>query len=197
MQTRLYLVRHGQTQFNVEGKRQGHLDSPLTELGKKQAAAARDWFKKENIHLDEAWSSDLGRAVHTCQIITEGKMPIHTSSQLQEVSYGSLDGTTLPKPPMEEWEAGAAHDYGGETFLEAWQRAHRCLMEIAGANPGKNVLVVSHSALMVMMEGLLDTVSGYERRECLPNGCVMELIYSSGRLWIEDCINPADELQAD
>lgn len=197
MHTRLYVVRHGQTQFNIEGKRQGHLDSPLTGLGRKQAEAVRDWFKEQEIQLDKAYTSDLGRAVDTCRIITEDRIPAYATSQLREVSFGKLDGTRIPFPGIKEWEAGAAHEYGGETYLEAWERTIRCLLQIGQANPGQNVLVVAHSALMVMMDSFLDTLNGYEHPEGLSNGTVLKMLFSSGRLWLEDCYRPAEGVKTE
>lgn len=194
MHTKLYVVRHGQTRFNIEGKRQGQLDSPLTDLGRKQAAAVRDWFSEQNIRLDVAYTSDLGRALDTCRIITQDAIPQYAAKALQEISYGTLDGTSLPAPDMKAWEAGAAHDHGGETFLEAWTRFIQCLYQIAQANPDRNVLVVTHSALMVMMDQFLDAASGYEHNEFLRNGAVIELLYSSGRLWLLNNYSPADRL---
>ena len=63
----LYLMRHGQTLFNVRRKVQGWCDSPLTELGIRQAITAGEYFKKNNISLDHTYSSTSERACGTLE----------------------------------------------------------------------------------------------------------------------------------
>jgi broad specificity phosphatase PhoE len=65
---RLYLVRHGETLFNTQGKIQGWSDSPLTERGIKQAQAVRDYFGSEGISFDHAYSSTSERASDTLEL---------------------------------------------------------------------------------------------------------------------------------
>lgn len=71
----LYIVRHGQTFFNFHHKTQGSCDSRLTALGIRQAKAAGDYFKKQNIHFDAAYCSTQERASDTLELITDHKMP--------------------------------------------------------------------------------------------------------------------------
>ena len=73
MKKTLYLMRHGQTLFNLRRKMQGHCDSPLTPLGVKQAEIAGKYF--ENINIDHAYSSTLERCCDTLEIVTGGKIP--------------------------------------------------------------------------------------------------------------------------
>ena len=63
----LYLMRHGQTVFNLKGKIQGASDSPLTALGVQQANAAQQYFKTKNIHFDYLYSSPQQRACDTLE----------------------------------------------------------------------------------------------------------------------------------
>ena len=67
----LYLMRHGQTLFNVRRKIQGWCDAPLTELGIKQAEIASEYFKNNNITFDHAYSSTSERACDTLEIVTD------------------------------------------------------------------------------------------------------------------------------
>lgn len=62
---RLYLLRHGQTEFNVKKLVQGRCDSPLTDLGRQQAQAAAAWLKAHGVVPDKMVSSPLGRAMDT------------------------------------------------------------------------------------------------------------------------------------
>ena len=71
MKKRLYLMRHGETLFNSQHKIQGWCDSPLTELGKKQANAARKYFEDNDIQFDYAYCSTSERCSDTLEIITD------------------------------------------------------------------------------------------------------------------------------
>ncbi len=80
----LYLVRHGQTYFNYYHKVQGRCDSPLNERGIRQVEMARDYFKKQGIHFDKAFSSTQERACDTLEIITDHQMPYTRLKDLRE-----------------------------------------------------------------------------------------------------------------
>ena len=75
MKKTLYLMRHGQTLFNLQHKIQGWCDAPLTELGIKQAQIASQYFKDNNIVFDHAYSSTSERACDTLEIVTHFQMP--------------------------------------------------------------------------------------------------------------------------
>jgi broad specificity phosphatase PhoE len=92
----IYLVRHGETELNVAGRHQGHIDSPLTKLGRRQARAAgralAELVQGEDVMII---SSPLGRAVSTAQLIAETMglvEPIVVDSDLSEISMGSAEG---------------------------------------------------------------------------------------------------------
>ncbi|MGI6295613.1 MAG: histidine phosphatase family protein [Armatimonadota bacterium] len=91
----LYIVRHGQTVDNLQGRIQGHTDSPLTELGIRQAKAAAHRLSRER--LDCIYSSDLNRALSTAQIIAQSQRsecPIIPDSRLRELNLGVAQGLT-------------------------------------------------------------------------------------------------------
>ena len=69
--SRLYLLRHGQTQYNLQGRVQGHCDSPLTELGASQAHAAGAWLAAQGVSFERIFSSPLGRALATAEVARE------------------------------------------------------------------------------------------------------------------------------
>ncbi|MCE5200206.1 histidine phosphatase family protein [bacterium] len=95
----LYVVRHGETVDNLEGRIQGHLDSPLTDLGQRQAQAAAERLASEQFAA--AYSSDLGRAVATAEIITKPhNLPIQTTPLLREAYLGAVQG--LKRAEFEE-----------------------------------------------------------------------------------------------
>lgn len=72
----LYLMRHGQTMFNVAHKIQGWCDAPLTDLGRQQAEIAGQWFRDHNVTFDYAFSSTSERAADTLEIVTGGNLQI-------------------------------------------------------------------------------------------------------------------------
>ena len=86
----LYLVRHGETLFNALHKIQGWCDSPLTKKGIQQAKQAKQWFEKQHICFDHAYSSTSERCCDTLEIITS--LPYQRCKGLKENNYGLLEG---------------------------------------------------------------------------------------------------------
>jgi len=87
----IYLFRHGQTDWNKEGRIQGHLDVPLNELGRFQAARLRPLFR--HLEIQGVLSSDLSRAQESARLACEGlHLPVHLDSGLREVDLGKLQG---------------------------------------------------------------------------------------------------------
>ena len=92
---RLYLLRHGQTEFNVKKLVQGRCDSPLTDLGRQQAGMAAAWLKAHNVVPDKVVSSPLGRAMDTARLVaTELLGPdaaVEPCEGIIERCYGSFE----------------------------------------------------------------------------------------------------------
>ena len=89
--TLITLIRHGETEWNLSGRWQGHADSPLSSRGIKQAKALGIRMKSEQ--LDYFYSSDLGRAMHTAQLIGEPSgLVAEPFSKLRERDLGLLEG---------------------------------------------------------------------------------------------------------
>ncbi|WP_329003513.1 histidine phosphatase family protein [Kribbella sp. NBC_00709] len=89
----VYLARHGQTEWNVAGRRQGRLDSPLTDLGLRQAARNADLLSTESI--DAVFASPLGRAHRTASIIGSALgLTVEVLDDLAEIDHGSWSGLT-------------------------------------------------------------------------------------------------------
>jgi len=87
-------VRHGETEWNLAGKEQGHLDSPLTALGVRQAQALANGLWGKGIQV--IYSSDLGRAVRTAEIIADRLgLPLNVESDLRERHLGVMQGLTM------------------------------------------------------------------------------------------------------
>lgn len=160
MYTTFYIVRHGQTDWNIQKKLQGQANTSLNEVGQEQAKEIAQTLKQ--IHFDEIFSSDLDRAVQTTEIIAqERKLAVKTTKALREKNYGSYEGRDREevkkelKHSFEAW--GKLNDeekmkfkiyQDGESDHEAVERFIRHLREIAVAYPGKTVLIASHGGIM-------------------------------------------------
>jgi broad specificity phosphatase PhoE len=158
--TTFYIMRHGETDWNKEGRVQGHSDIPLNETGREQAKEISQILK--DVHFDEILSSDLSRAVQTAEAIAlERKIAIKTSQALREKSYGKYEGRIHSEIVKElqhlfdkrETLSEDEHlDFkiytDGESDREAVERFILHLREAAVANPGKTILVASHGGIM-------------------------------------------------
>lgn len=147
----IYLVRHGQTHFNAEGRMQGHLDSPLTALGRAQASAIGRLLQ-DLIGKADGWrlvSSPLGRAQDTAAIISQALgLPVETDRRVIEVSFGQWDGRLRDELAAEHpdtfgrggWQFAAP---GGEGVEAVEARVGDWLADLP-PEPGRKVIVVSH-----------------------------------------------------
>jgi broad specificity phosphatase PhoE len=183
--TKLYIVRHGQTEFNKQGIMCGHSDSSLTDQGIKQAQALGQ--KLNDLNFDVVFSSDLLRTQRTAEFIMANKqLAVLTSQALRERYYGFYEGR-----PREEYLAvvatlseklatlstklggGYPVPEGVETEDEVMARVIPFLREIAVAYPGKNVLVVTHGAVLRMLLARI----GFASSQQLPSGSVGNCAY--------------------
>ena len=154
--SRLILVRHGETDWNKAGRFQGQIDIPLNENGRRQAAAARDFLK--DIPIDRAWSSTLSRPTETAQIILEAHpdVPLTQIDGLVEIGHGVWEGK-LESEIREDWSElldtwkrapETVQMPEGETIQDVWARSVRSWGEIAAElKPEETVLVVAHDAV--------------------------------------------------
>lgn len=157
--TTFYIVRHGQTEANLKKIIQGHLDSPLTKLGKDQAMQTA--LKLKDVKFDKIFSSDLLRAKRTAEIITlERKLAIETTKLLREQFLGSLEGTDNRKlfALFDEWDSLSKKvrmkvrpSSDSENDEEIVNRFITFIRETAITYPGKNVLVVTHGGMICVL----------------------------------------------
>lgn len=153
--TILYAVRHGETEWNRDHIAQGHLDSPLTELGHEQAA--RSAKALVGLGIEFIYSSDLGRALRTAAII--GKilgLKIRKDERLRERALGVMQGLTweqFAEKHPEDYAAFNSRDPecvmpGGESARELMERTVQAAESYAGNHPGQCVLVVAHGGVV-------------------------------------------------
>lgn len=140
---KLYLMRHGETLFNVQHKIQGWCDSPLTENGKKQALNAKKYFCKNNIVFDHAYCSTSERTEDTLKIITD--LPYCRKKSLKEMNYGLLEGEKEIKLTPKQAETYYL-EYGGDSSNDVRDRMVKTLSQIMSQKDHDSVLVVGHGA---------------------------------------------------
>lgn len=153
--TKIYALRHGQTEWNLQRRIQGHLDSELTDLGKKQAQALGKAFSV--IKIDALYSSDLGRAVKTATPVQEATgLPLVTKKCLREGNLGVWSGKTgdeISASINEEFTLFKKRDPDfripeGETLRERHQRTVDCFEELAEAHTGQIIAVMTHGGIL-------------------------------------------------
>ncbi|OCA83040.1 phosphoglycerate kinase [Bacillus sp. FJAT-27225] len=146
--TKLGFIRHGSTSWNKEGRAQGSSDIPLDQDGLNEARLLAERLSSEE--WDIIYSSPLMRARQTAEVIAEqlGIKEIQFDSRLREVSGGQIEGTTEAER-VAKWGSGWRKlDLGFESNEHVLERGFAALEDIQSAHPGKNILIVSHGALI-------------------------------------------------
>lgn len=163
MQERIVIaVRHGETEWNREGRFQGQTDIPLNETGREQARLLRERLRHAHAHLyleseTAIVASDLVRAFETAELAfgNPGR-PIHQDSALREFRYGIFEGLTRTEiaskyaDTFERWfhkEREYAPE-GGETRVEVHDRVHRSVDEWLARLPHRHMVVVTHGGVL-------------------------------------------------
>ncbi|MCF0258572.1 MAG: histidine phosphatase family protein [Erysipelotrichaceae bacterium] len=183
----IYLVRHGQTQFNVEQRAQGWADSPLTKEGIAQALMLKEWFKEQNIWFSSAYASDLGRAQATMQLIADENTCLYQAAGLREVGFGELDGQK--REVMEQYDHDRrVREFGAEPYEDALVRALRTLYWIARNEAAAQTLAVSHSAILAGVYACLPKAENLPAEIAVPNGTILRLEYTPDQLTVQDVI---------
>ena len=151
MSTRVILIRHGETDWNAEGRIQGHLPIPLNERGLAQAEAVA--ARLQAIPFAALYSSDLLRAHQTAQAVARASgHRIRTDPRLREWDLGILSGLMRTVAADVHPEAFGIFRSrivdepvpGGESIRARFERVTEAVEDIASAHPGETVAVVSH-----------------------------------------------------
>jgi broad specificity phosphatase PhoE len=193
----IYLVRHGQTEFNAARRMQGHLDSPLTALGRAQAQAAAALLARE-IGDPAGWrlvSSPLGRTQVTARIVGEALgLPIEIDHRVIEVSCGDWEGCNRDELAQEHPELFVTfgwifHGPGGETYDQVRDRIAHWLTDLE-PEPERRVIVVSHGGAGRVIRG---AYMGWDRAATLDQEVPQDAVYRlvNGAIARLDCDVPA------
>ncbi len=151
---KIYLIRHGQTDWNVAGKIQGKTDIPLNETGRRQAACLAKGM--EHRPVAQIFSSDLIRARETARAIGESQhVEVETLSGLEEIGFGKWEGMTLEQIQVifpteyEKWceNPVTVAPPGGESLSQIKERCRKVMEEILKMAKG-DFAIVSHGAML-------------------------------------------------
>lgn len=163
MSTRLYIVRHGQSKWNLESKIQGSTDIELSEEGIKQAYSLAKRLKYEKI--DIIYSSNLSRAYKTAEIIAkEFNIKVNILHELREITFGVWEGLTnieienLYKEKYHTWKTDPTKVVieNAETLKQLQDRILKGIYPLIEKNKDKNILIISHgTSIKALILGLL------------------------------------------
>lgn len=156
---RLLLVRHGETEWNRQGRFQGQIDVPLNDNGRAQGEKVADFLK--SVPMDAAYTSSMARPKETAELILKHHpgVPLTSVDQLQEISHGEWEG--LYEADIEGGYPGMLSQWqtapetvqmpAGENLQQVWQRSVLAWKQIVAAHSGgdqvQTVLVVAHDAV--------------------------------------------------
>ncbi len=196
METKIIIVRHGQSQANANGIYAGQTDIPLTELGISQAKSTANAIK--DIKIDKIYSSDLIRAHQTALPHAELRgLSVTDSKELREMFLGDFECLPLDllkTEHLEDFKIPWYEHFGrykfpnGESVLGASERFYNEVMRIARENIGKTVLIASHAAVI---RGFWCKISGYapdeySERSVFPTNASYSTLHYDGEKPIPD-----------
>jgi probable phosphoglycerate mutase len=193
LSARLIVVRHGETQWNVASRIQGHADSPLTAAGEAQAAAIGERLATET--FEALVSSDLGRAMRTAQAIASRTgHPIVADARLRERNYGMAEGLTYGEigvhyPEIFSRVRDTDPDYvvpGGESRRQLFERVRDAFESLARQFEGSRVAVVCHGGVLAALYRHVHRIPvGAAQAIPIPNASYNALAFDGGGWTVE------------
>ncbi len=157
----IYFIRHGETDYNKEGRFQGHLDIPLNANGIAQAEKARDELAK--FHFDLIYSSPLLRASRTAEIINEKQnVNLVLDDRIKEIYGGKIQGTRKDErsDDVQLLMYENPESLGIETSAHLCERVESFFKEIE--NYDKDILIVAHGGVYRALYRYLNNIEGYD-----------------------------------
>ena len=182
---RIYIVRHGETEWNAEGRIQGHTDVGLSDRGRAQARAVAR--RLSDVPFDVAYSSDLSRTRDTARLILGAReRPLHAVPELREYHKGVFEGLTVPEYRQrypELYRASLVNDPdfappGGETIRECAARLAEFAAGLVERHPEDNVLVVGHGGSLRSCVTALLNLPLEANWKLVMHNCALSLIYT-------------------
>jgi broad specificity phosphatase PhoE len=163
--TELLLVRHGETDWNAEGRLQGHTDRPLNEYGRRQAKELADRLASERV--DAIYASDLSRATETAEIVGERLgLAVVIDPALREKHWGTWEGLT--------GDERAAVEFVGESTAAHRDRVMGAVRRIVERHPDQRVVVVTHGGSLRRIQAAVNGVADPVIDNCSVWACVID-----------------------
>ena len=195
---KLYIVRHGETEWNVIKRFQGQLNTPLTEKGMEKLR--KTGKKLENILFDEVYTSELGRTVASAEIILNEnrgyknkKRELKKLAELNEVYFGVWQGLTYEEVFLKYPEEGNNYFYNvknykaenveAEKLEDALERFLKGINKILDSHESGNILVVTHGTVFEMFMNYVanDSIFDIDERTLMGNGDYKVFSYKDGK----------------
>lgn len=184
--TRLLVIRHGETAWNLETRIQGQVDIPLNDHGRWQADRLARALVDEGIHA--LYASDLSRAAETADAVSQAlDLPVTLHDGLRERHFGRLEGLTHDEI-VSQWPDDARRwrgrdpaygPDGGETLAAFYDRCVSTLTNLASQHPGQTIAVVAHGGVLDCFYRAANRVSLEEPRAWkITNASINRLLYS-------------------
>jgi broad specificity phosphatase PhoE len=185
--TRLLLIRHGETDWNVEGRYQGQEDPPLNRRGRDQALLLAEQLS--GIPLDVLYSSPLARARETARALEERlAVPVHFEARLMEIHLGDWGGRLAAEVAEKDAERYLRWDTdpwsvtppGGESLFQVRERVHAAADEIVRRHERKTIGLVAHRISLAMLKIRYQNLDpSLVRKFYLPNAGWEEVVLDS------------------
>ena len=195
---KLYIVRHGETEWNVIKRFQGQLNTPLTEKGMEKLR--KTGKKLENVLFDEVYTSELGRTVASAEIILNEnrgyknkKRELQKLAELNEVYFGVWQGLTYEEVFLKYPEEGNNYFYNvknykaenveAENLKDALERFLKGINKILNRHKSGNILVVTHGTVFEMFINYVENKSIFDidERTLMGNGDYKVFSYKDGK----------------
>lgn len=197
--SKFFLIRHGETQHNVEEGVTGQTDIPLNRNGKSQAEKLADRLEKEDFDL--AYSSDLERTYETTRIVAERQgLEIKSFREFREMDFGVFEGKHKSEFRKAVDNSDVDNHFftpeGGESSYEAGERFLNKLEEIKDLHENQKILVGGHSVVMKsVLMNILALTGEYYRKLNLGNTSITELKYDQDLGWTIIRVNDTAHLE--
>ncbi|MGO8791786.1 MAG: histidine phosphatase family protein, partial [Terriglobia bacterium] len=197
-----YFIRHGETEWNAEGRFCGRTDVPLSDAGRRQARLLA--LRAKSILIDGLYSSPLRRALETARIIGEvmGREPV-VDERLTELNYGTWEGLTLEEiertgPAIyQAWkrDPGSLAPPEGESGAQLVERVMPFLRDVALSHPAGNVMVVCHKTVcrLLACHFLGVPLSEYRQAVHMDNAALNTFEFQDG-IWRVVALNDTSHL---
>lgn len=146
----VYVVWHGQTDWNVQKKVQGRVDTILNETGKRQAEELKESLKE--MTFDKVISSPLRRAKETAEIL--GFQPVIIEERMTERDFGEFEGLSIKDFDADQfWSYKSNTSYRqAENIRDFFHRVYACLDEIKQTSKDEDILIVSHTGNLLAID---------------------------------------------